>query len=190
MPEPVLLLDSILRLVVLAAAVAAGLVALTHWAVRRGRLPAFGALPNTVRRLSDPVLRPVERAVVRWGRNPQEAPLWLLGLVVVAGILVLTLFGWLTRFVLTLEALRDAGAGGWLRFAADLAFNVLLLSLLVRVVGSWLGAGRYNRLMRPFYLVTDWLVEPIRRRLPPFGPFDLSPMVAYIALLILRALVL
>jgi uncharacterized protein YggT (Ycf19 family) len=42
---------------------------------------------------------------------------------------------------------------------------------------------------RPAWLLTDWLVEPIRRRLPPFGPLDLSPLVAYFALVLLRALV-
>ncbi|MCL4866027.1 MAG: YggT family protein, partial [Gemmatimonadales bacterium] len=35
---------------------------------------------------------------------------------------------------------------------------------------------------------TEWLVAPIRRRMPPMGPFDLSPIVAYFALILLRAL--
>jgi uncharacterized protein YggT (Ycf19 family) len=185
-PPLALLIDSLLRLLVLAAAAGAGLVLLTHWAVRHGHVRPFGALPNAVRRASDPVLRPVERSVVRWGRNPQEAPLWLLGIVVVSGILLLSLSRWVIGFVLTVDSLRGAGPGTWVRFGVDLAFSLLSLALLVRVVGNWLGAGRYNRLMRPFYVVTDWLVEPIRRRLPTFGPFDVSPMVAYIGLLLLR----
>ena len=43
--------------------------------------------------------------------------------------------------------------------------------------------------MRPFYLATDWLVEPIQRRLPPVGLIDLSPLVAYVVVLVARALV-
>ena len=65
-----------------------------------------------------------------------------------------------------------------------------MTAILIRVLGSWLGVGRYNRWMRPFYSVTDWLVEPIRRRLPPFGALDLSPVAAYLLLLLLRGAIL
>lgn len=42
--------------------------------------------------------------------------------------------------------------------------------------------------MRPFYALTEWILAPIRRRLPPFGIIDASPIVAYLLLLLLRAL--
>jgi uncharacterized protein YggT (Ycf19 family) len=44
--------------------------------------------------------------------------------------------------------------------------------------------------MRPFYSATDWLIEPIRRRLPPFGAIDVSPVLAYLLLLLLREAIL
>lgn len=53
-----------------------------------------------------------------------------------------------------------------------------------------MGVGRYNRWMRPFYSATDWLIEPIRRRLPPFGAIDVSPVLAYLLLLLLREAIL
>ena len=43
------------------------------------RINPFGAWPSLIRRASDPVLRPLERRVVRMGGNPQDAPLWLIG---------------------------------------------------------------------------------------------------------------
>jgi len=45
-----------------------------------------------------------------------------------------------------------------------IAASLLMLSIMIRVIGSWLGAGRYRRGMKPFYFLTDWIVEPIRRR--------------------------
>lgn len=190
MAEFALFLDAVLRLLALAAALAAGAIALTHWAVRAGHLEPFGSAARTVRRFGDPVLRSVERTVVRMGRNPQEAPLWLLGIAVLGGLLVLTVSRWFLGFLLSLMALKGAGPLAWLRFVVDLAFNLVLLALLARVIGGWLGIGRYNRFMRLAYEVTDWIVEPIRRRVPPFGPLDLSPVLAYIGLLMLRALLL
>jgi YggT family protein len=38
--------------------------------------------------------------------------------------------------------------------------------------------------------MTEWLVAPIRRVLPPVGMFDLSPLVAWLALTVLRSLLL
>lgn len=84
--------------------------------------------------------------------------------------------------------MRSAGAGAWLQLIGFGATSLLMTAILVRVIGSWLGVGRYNRWMKPVYLLTDWLIEPIRRRLPSFGPIDVSPFVAYILLIIVREL--
>jgi YggT family protein len=128
--------------------------------------------------------------VISWGGNPQDAPLWLAGTVLLAGLALILVTRWMMGTVVMLGAMRGAGSGAWLRFAISGAFSLLMTAILIRVIGSWLGAGRYNRWMRPFYSVTDWLVEPIRRRLPPFGALDLSPVAAYLLLLLLRGAIL
>jgi YggT family protein len=44
--------------------------------------------------------------------------------------------------------------------------------------------------MRPVMALTDWLIDPIRRLMPPVGMIDLSPMVAWLVLWIARGVVL
>jgi YggT family protein len=44
--------------------------------------------------------------------------------------------------------------------------------------------------MRPVVLLTNWIIVPLRRVLPPLGPFDLSPLVAYFLLGFLESLVM
>jgi YggT family protein len=128
--------------------------------------------------------------VISWGGNPQDAPLWLAGAVLLAGLALILVVRWLLDTVVALDAMRGAGGGTWLRFAISGVFSLLMTAILIRVIGSWLGVGRYNPWMRPLYRVTDWLVEPIRRRLPPFGAIDLSPVAAYLLLWLLRGAVL
>src|SRR5260370_23579631 len=41
-----------------------------------------------------------------------------------------------------------------------------------------------------FRSLTDWLVEPIRRVVPPIGMFDLSPILALVVLWFLRWLLM
>jgi YggT family protein len=143
-----------------------------------------------VRRWSDPLLKPFERRVISRGGNPQDAPLWLAGAVLLAGLALILVVRWLLDTAAGLGAMRGAGSGTWLRFAISAAFSLLMTAVLIRVVGSWVGVGRYNRWMRPFYSATDWLIEPIRRRLPPFGAIDVSPVLAYLLLLLLREAIL
>lgn len=166
------------------------IIALVYWAVRRGKLQPFGAVARATRRLADPVMIPLERRVIRWGGNPQDAPLWLIGIVLVIGLVLLSFLKWIFGIILYMGALSGAGPRAWISFALDLAYFILIGALFLRVIGSWVGIGRYNRWMRFAYAMTDWVVEPIRRMLPGFGMIDASPIVAWLVIYILRNFVL
>jgi YggT family protein len=140
-----------------------------------------------VRRLSDPLLRPVEKRLLSAGGNPQDGPLWLTGAVVVAGLILITGVRWLLGSAHLLASMRGAGATAWVDLLISGATSLVMAAILARVIGSWLGQGRYSTWLKPAYFLTDWIVEPIRRRLPGFGPLDLSPFVAYLVLLLLRS---
>jgi YggT family protein len=183
-------LDIAVRTVVVLALVYASVVAGTHWAVRRRRINPFGVWARSVRKLSDPVLLPLERRVIKAGGNPQDAPLWLVGLVIGGGLLLLSLTHWLIGLAAGLSLLASGGPRVWLRLLVSVAFTILMAAILIRVIASWLGIGPYRRWMRPFYVLTDWLIDPIRRILPPFGMFDFSPMVAWLVLYVVRGFVL
>ena len=174
------------RYLVAAVFFLACIIALVYWSVRRGKLNAFGPIARGTRSIADPILRPLERRVIRWGGNPQDAPLWMIGIILVVGLVCLSLLKWLGGTILYASALADRGPRAWISFALDLAYSILVVALLVRVIGSWVGIGRYNRWMRITYILTDWVVEPIRRMLPGFGIIDFSPLVAWLALYILR----
>jgi YggT family protein len=178
------------RTVVIVALVYASLVALTHWAVRSRRINPFGAWPRTMRKLSDPVLLPLERRIVRAGGSPQNAPLWLLGIVIGTGLVLLSLTSWLMATAMRLRFAAEGGPRIWIEMLVSAVFTVLMAAILIRVIASWLGIGQYRRWMRPIYGLTSWLIDPIRRVLPPFGMFDFSPMVAWLVLYVLRGFVL
>jgi YggT family protein len=183
-------LDIAVRSIVLLALAFAATVALTHWAVRSRRIDPFRTWPRLVRRVSDPVLLPLERRVIRAGGSPQNAPLWLLGLVIGCGLLLLSLTQWLIGTAAGVVLLAHGGPRVWLRVLVSAAFTILMAAILIRVIGSWLGIGEYRKWMRPVYGLTNWLIDPIRRILPPVGIFDFSPMVAWLVLYVVRGFVL
>ncbi len=165
------------------------IVLCTDWAVRHRHLDPLAWWPRRVRRLAGPLLSPLERRLRRAGGNPVDAPLWLLGATIVAGLLAINLLRWLGGGVAIMTAMNGAGPGAWIRLVLSGAIGLIMAAIIVRVIGSWLGVGRPTGWMRPVYLLTDWIIGPIARRLPPMGMIDLSPFVAYLVLLLLRSLV-
>jgi YggT family protein len=143
-----------------------------------------------LRSATDPIVRPVERRLVRMGGNPTHAGGWLVVIMAVAGILLVSLAGWLVGTFETARAAASGGPRGTFRLIVDLAYRILFAALLVRVVATWFGMFRYAKWIRPAYILTDWMVAPIRRVVPPLGAVDLSPLVAMIALSILRQILL
>jgi YggT family protein len=165
------------------------LVALGSWLVRTRRLSPFGPVGRALRQLTDPLMRPVERRVVRVGGNPVQAGWWLVIGTAVLGILVISLAQWLLTSWYSITGAAQAGGRGVLVLAVSVVYDLLFFAILIRVVASWLGRGRYTKWLRPFYWLTDWLVEPIRRILPATGPFDFSPLVALLVLWALKQFV-
>lgn len=168
----------------------AALAALGSWLVRARHISPFGALGRGIRAATDPIVGPVERRLVRMGGNPVHAGWWLIVLVAVAGVIFLSLLGWIVN---ALPAVGAAAAGGprtVLALLINLAYRVLIIALFARIIGAWFGAFRYSRWLRPAYWLTDWIVEPLRRVVPPFGAFDVTPLVAWLVLWVLKRLLL
>ncbi len=180
----------ILRYTVFGLVALSALVALGSWLVRTRRVSPFGVLGRALRTITDPVMRPVERRLVRMGGNPVHAGGWLVVITAVAGIVFLSLAGWLFATFQTAQAAASGGSRGTFILIVGLAYKILFAALLVRVIAGWFGMFRYSRWVRPAYILTDWIVEPIRRIVPPLGGFDLSPLVAMFALSILRQILL
>ena len=67
----------------------------------------------------------------------------------------------------------------------QMVFQIYTLVLIVRVLISWVSPDPFNPVVQFLGRVTDPVLEPLRRMIPPLGPIDLSPIIA---LLLLQAL--
>jgi len=179
-----------LRYLVFAAFAASVLVALASWLVRTRRISPFGALGRALRTASDPLIRPVETRLVRAGGNPVHAGWWLVVAVAAAGVLLMTLWNWLVDTAYAVTAAFAAGPRAAIALTVVVAYRIIVAALVVRVLAGWFGYFRYARWVRPAYALTDWLVEPIRRVLPPAGGLDWSPLAAWLVLWVLKRVLL
>jgi len=80
---------------------------------------------------------------------------------------------------------------GWARpMILVLLIDLYSLILFVAVISSWLPIDPDNAFMRSLRAVTEPVLEPVRRVLPPVGGLDLSPLIVLLALRLLKAFLL
>jgi YggT family protein len=72
----------------------------------------------------------------------------------------------------------------------NLAFQVLNIAIFARVLLSWVKVDPYHPAVQVLYQITDPIIEPLRRVIPPIGMIDISPMVAMVLLEIVRSVVM
>ena len=62
--------------------------------------------------------------------------------------------------------------------------------VLIRVILSWLNPNPFNPIVRFIYVVTEPVLAPVRRVLPPIGGLDFSPIVVFVVISVLTAILL
>ncbi|NOY63606.1 MAG: YggT family protein [Gammaproteobacteria bacterium] len=70
-----------------------------------------------------------------------------------------------------------------------LLLNVFLIAIIIQVILSWVGPGAHNPMTSLLYTLTTPVLRPAQRIIPAIGGFDLSPIVALLAIQLLKILV-
>ena len=70
-----------------------------------------------------------------------------------------------------------------------LSVNIFAYAILIRVVLSWISPGQYNPATAIIGTLTDPVLRPFQRLIPPLGGIDLTPMFAMISLFALNILI-
>lgn len=73
---------------------------------------------------------------------------------------------------------------------ADGALTIYKYILIAAVLVTWVNPDPYNPLVSFLYRVTEPLLTRIRRWMPPFGPVDLSPLVAFLLIYLVQIVLL
>lgn len=71
-----------------------------------------------------------------------------------------------------------------------LVFTVFNVLLLARILLSWFSPDPSSPIVRFLYNVTEPVLAPVRRILPPAGMLDLSPIVVLIGATVLEELLI
>jgi YggT family protein len=151
---------------------------LARFILQASRADFYNPVSQGIIKVTDPVLRPL-RLVVKGFRNFDIAAF---------------VTAWLVQF---LAYALIARFGGELLSVASLAvfalYQVIELllaiysgALILVIVMSWVSPGSYHPMAQLLTEVTDPLLAPVRRLMPPVGGLDFSVMVVLLLLMLAR----
>ncbi len=72
----------------------------------------------------------------------------------------------------------------------NLVFTLYSLAFIVRAFLSWFRVSHYHPVMRFLIQITEPLLAPLRRYIPPMGGLDFTPVVALLILWFVERLLL
>ncbi len=133
-------------------------------------------------RITNPVLLPLRRMLPSVGRLDSASLVLMLGLQM-ADLALIALLRGASLSLLTIFILAVAELVG-------LLLNVFLFAIFIQVILSWISPGTYNPVASILYSLTEPVLRPCRRLLPPIGGMDLSPLIALLGIQVLKMLLL
>ena len=78
----------------------------------------------------------------------------------------------------------------FLIYFIQLLFTVLYVAILVRILLSWIPMNPDNPLIRLLIQITEPILAPARRIIPPMGGIDFSPMIVLMLIYMLQRLLI
>ena len=132
-------------------------------------------------KITNPVLVPLRRFIKPFGKLDMAAITAAFGLMVVKFFL---LFGLSGQGINLLSILM-----GSVKELITTAIWIYIIALILMAVISWIGSAAGNPVLPLVNSLTNPLLKPVRRYVPPIGMIDLSPMVLMLGLYILLIVV-
>ena len=139
------------------------------------RVDFYNPISQGLVKVTDPVLRPVRMALPGY-RNLDFAA--FLAAVVMQILLIMSL-----------SALQGAYVGSAITIIAEAVLRVIMLciqifwwSILIVIIAGWIAPGTYHPALALLAQITEPLLAPARRLLPPMGGLDFSPIIVFLLL--------
>lgn len=156
------------------------LVVLLRFVLQLVRADFYNPVSQFVVKVTSPVLVPLRRIIPAIGTidTASLALMWLLKTTELTLVLLFKGVGLqlIAAAVYSIPAL------------VELAINLFLFAIFIQVILSWVSPGGHNPAISMLYSLTEPLLGPARRIIPPIGGIDLSPMAVMIGLVLLKML--
>lgn len=155
---------------------------LTRFLLQLVKADFYNPVSQFVVKATNPPLKPLRKVIPGYGGIDIAALVLVMALVILRILLFLFIntgslaVNPLTMLLVTVQQ------------TAGLLLNYIFFAVLARVILSWVAPDPYNPIVRVIAQITEPVMAPARRLLPPMGGLDLSPIVVLLGVQFLRVL--
>ncbi len=150
------------------------LIVMLRFLLQWARADFYNPVSQFIVKATQPPLKPLRKVIPGIGGLDMAALIFMLVLKFVELWLVTGLLG-MSPQIGGLALLSIAELLG-------LLINVFIFSILIQVIISWVNPGMHNPVMALLHSLTEPLLAPARRVIPPISGLDLSPIVVIVCL--------
>ncbi len=158
------------------------LAVLLRLILQQVRADFYNPVSQFLVKVTQPVLRPLRRVIPGMGGIDWAAVVLIIALQFIA-LIVLSLIRFGEMLPLDYLVVRTVYE------LVELILNVYLFAIIIQAILSWVQPG-YNPATALLESITYPVLRPFRSVIPPIGGLDLSPLVAILAIQVLKMLVL
>lgn len=150
------------------------IIVLLRFLLQMVRADFYNPLSQFIVKASNPILKPLRRIIPGFYGLDIASLLLAYPLQVVENILLFTIQGiQINPLVLLWHSLGSL---------LTLILYIYFFAILVQVIISWVSPGTYNPATALIHHITEPVMRPARKILPPFSGFDLSPILVFIVI--------
>lgn len=130
-------------------------------------------------KVTQPVLKPVRRFIPSIGNIDTASLVVIILLQMLATTALIIIKGYTVPNIIYLLAWAVLGAVGML-------VNIYMIAIIASIVVSWVAPGSYNPAILLLNQLTEPVMAPFRKIIPPLGGLDLSPIFVFLTINVLQ----
>jgi len=145
------------------------------------RADFYNPISQALVRVTNPLLRPLQRAMPRLAGIDLAALSLAVALQAAGLALIISLLNHPLPSVVTLLLWSLLGVAG-------MVLNLYFFAVLAAIVLSWVAPGSHHPAVLLLHQLVQPVMAPFRRLLPPLGGLDLSPILVFLAINVVQVL--
>ncbi|MFA7554564.1 MAG: YggT family protein [Spongiibacteraceae bacterium] len=146
-----------------------------------GRADFYNPITQFLVKATQPVLAPVRRLVPSIGKIDTATVIVVLLLQMLATAMLVAIQGYTVPNPISLLIWAVLGSIG-------MVVSIYFYAILASIVLSWVAPGSYNPGILLLHQLTEPVMAPFRKIIPPLGGLDLSPIFVFLAINVVQIL--
>ena len=159
------------------------MIVLARFLLQIVRADFYNPISQFIVKATTPILKPLRRIIPGFGGVDVASIVLMLALVLLKVIVIILIYNGTLRGYSPLVLGMDV-----IKSATNTLLNFYMFSIFISILMSWIAQGSYNPLVALLHQITEPVMAPARKILPPMGGLDLSPMIILVLISTIKVL--